>query len=144
MAYIDVIPLEIVKDYLGIDDTSRDREITRMIDSACRYIEKYTNVMLIEREKDYFNTNGCIYVYDYPINTESDLQTRKSTYSVYDAKEITLSVGYELATDVPSDLVDAGLQIIDSWFYAGEKETTTSKIPQGAIMILDLYKRFIV
>lgn len=144
MAYIDVIPLEIVKDYLGIDDTSRDREITRMIDSACRYIEKYTNVMLVEREKDYFNTNGCIRVYDYPINTESELQEVKSTYSLYSTDSITLSVGYELATEVPSDLVDAGLQIIDNWFYASENRTNANVLPMGAKMILDLHKRFII
>lgn len=144
MAYIDVIPLEIAKDYLGVDDTARDAEITRMIKSACIYIERYTNVILVEKEQTYTSSNGCVRVYDYPINTVSDLSTIKSTYTLYDTDSIDLSVGYELATDVPSDLVDAGLQIIKGWFYDSEKRTNTASLPMDAKMILNLYRRFIV
>lgn len=144
MAYIDVIPLEIVKDYLGIDDTARDTEITRMITSACLYIEKYTNIILVEQEKTYIDSNGCIRVYDYPINTISDVSTVKATYTLYEVESIDLSVGYEVATDVPSDIVDAGLQIIDNWFYSSETRTNPNILPMGAKMILDQYKRFII
>lgn len=144
MAYIEVIPLSIARDYLGVDDTFRDQEITRMINSACRYIENYTNIILVECTKTYENSTNCLRVYDFPINTVSDLETKKSTYSIYDTDSIDLSVGYKFATDVPSDIVDAGLQIIDSWFYDSEKRTNSNKIPMDAKMILDLYRRFIV
>jgi len=143
MAYIDVVPLEIAKDYLGIDDTSRDAEITRMINSACIYVEKYTNIILVSTDKTYYREGRDIMVYDYPINTVDENEQKRANYSIFNTDVVELNVGYELATDVPTDIVDAVLQIVSSWFYASEEKTSMG-IPKGAKMILDLNKRFIL
>ena len=69
MAYLTVIPLADAKTYLGVDDTSRDAEITRMIEAALALLEKRTNHIMVVGNKDYFYEDGCVRVYDYPINT---------------------------------------------------------------------------
>ena len=55
MAYIDVLPLATVKQYLRIDDTltEDDTQLTRMIESALKYIEKHTNIHVVAKDKDY-------------------------------------------------------------------------------------------
>ena len=70
MAYIDVISLERAKNYLRIDTTltDDDAEITAMINGACSYIEKRTNLIFYPRNKVY--KGSCqVKVYDYPINS---------------------------------------------------------------------------
>jgi hypothetical protein len=154
MVYIDVIPLETAKTYLGIDDTARDVEITRMINSACVYIEKYTNVLLADREQTYyFDDNNCVRVYDFPINSLTSpanaVRTRRGTYSFYStstssATELVLNVGYSVVADVPSDIVEAALEIIAVWFFSSEKRNDTSLIPMSIKQVLDLHKRFLL
>ena len=154
MVYIDVIPLETAKTYLGIDDTARDVEITRMINSACGYIEKYTNVLLVDREQTYyFDDNNCVRVYDFPINSLTSpvnaVRTRRGTYSFYStstssATELVLNVGYSVVADVPSDIVEAALEIIGVWFFSSEKRNDTSLIPMSIKQVLDLHKRFLL
>jgi hypothetical protein len=154
MVYIDVIPLETAKTYLGIDDTARDVEITRMINSACGYIEKYTNVLLVDREQTYyFDDNNCVRVYDFPINSLTSpanaVRTRRGTYSFYStstssATELVLNVGYSVVADVPSDIVEAALEIIGAWFFSSEKRNETSLIPMSIKQVLDLHKRFLL
>lgn len=154
MVYIDVIPLETAKTYLGIDDTARDVEITRMINSACGYIEKYTNVLLVDREQTYyFDDNNCVRVYDFPINSLTSpvnaVRTRRGTYSFYStstssATELVLNVGYSVVADVPSDIVEAALEIIAVWFFSSEKRNDTSLIPMSIKQVLDLHKRFLL
>lgn len=154
MVYIDVIPLETAKTYLGIDDTARDVEITRMINSACGYIEKYTNVLLVDREQTYyFDDNNCVRVYDFPINSLTSpvnaVRTRRGTYSFYSTStssvtELVLNVGYSVVADVPSDIVEAALEIIAVWFFSSEKRNDTSLIPMSIKQVLDLHKRFLL
>ena len=71
MAYLDIIPLSDAKVYLRIDDdlTEDDNQITRMINASLSYIERYTNVILYDRDKEYRLINGCVRVYDYPVNS---------------------------------------------------------------------------
>lgn len=152
MSYIDVITLETAKTYLGIDDTARDSEITRMINSACSYMENYTNLILSEKEQTYyFDDNKCVRVYDFPINSLTSplnaVRTRRGSYSFYststsEATELVLNVGYTNASDVPSEIIEAGLQIISVWFFSSEKRNDTSIIPINIKQILDQHKRF--
>ena len=154
MSYIDVITLETAKTYLGIDDTARDSEITRMINSACSYIEKYTNLILSDKDQTYyFDDNNCVRVYDFPINSLTSplnaVRTRRGSYSFYSTStpsitELVLNVGYSSALDVPSEIIDAGLQIIAVWFFSSEKRNDTSIIPMNIKQILDQYKRFLL
>lgn len=148
MAYTDVISLAKAKDYLGVNDTSRDTEITRMIESALKYLEKRTNVLMDARNKVYNLIDGCVSVYDAPINTlDSNLsatvtRTNKGLYSIYkdtddDATTITLNVG---SNTVDSDLVEAGYMLIEHYFNEGDKNI----IPQSVENIIAVNKRFIL
>lgn len=148
MAYTDVISLEDAKDYLGIDDTSRDTEITRMITSALKYLEKRTNIIMGVKDKEYILTNGCVRVYDYPINTlDSSLDStvtrkKKSLYSIYsdsdlDNDTITLNVG---SSEVDSDLVEAGYMVLEHFFEEGER----TAIPKAVEDIIGTHRRFIL
>lgn len=71
MAYIDVITLASAKLYLRVDDTltEDDAQITNMISSALKYVEKYTQVLVFARSKTYRMINGFVRVYDFPINS---------------------------------------------------------------------------
>ena len=154
MAYIDVITLQTAKDYLGVDDTARDPEITRMINSACLYIENYTRVIIAARaETYYFDNNGCVRVYDFPINSLTSpanaVRTRRGTYSFYSTPttsetELVLNIGYVTPSDVPSTIVDAALQIIGVWFYGSEKQNNTGVMPMNINQLLDQHKRFLL
>ena len=150
MAYLTVIPLADAKAYLGVDDTSRDAEITRMINAALSYIEKETNIIMVVGDKTYRLKDGCARIYDSPINTlDSELAstvTREyfTNYSVYTDtnaanKTLTLNVG---STTVDPELVEAGYQIIDYFFH--NKEGDKTNIPESARLIIDKNRRFLL
>ncbi len=155
MAYLDVITLATAKNYLGIDDTltEDDNDITRMIKGALRYIENFTNVMIYARDKDYIVNNYECRVYDYPINTvnTSDLTaTKKPKYTLYTTNDssvdaVSINVGYATASDVPSDLIDVALEIIELNYY-GEKERGAAKKELSDLSkeVLYQYKRFYI
>ncbi len=71
MAYIDVISLANAKLYLRVDDTLTEdnAQITNMISVALKYVEDYTQILVFDRDKTYRMINGCVRVYDYPINS---------------------------------------------------------------------------
>lgn len=157
MAYTDIISLETAKTFLGVDDTSRDAEITAMINAALSYIERNTNHIMGTQDKSYLLIDGCVRVYDYPINTlDGDLattvtRTKKPLYSIYEDtntenKTITLNVG---ADTIPDDLLQAGLLLID--FFFNEKETgnrlytlDTTRFPVAIEQIIANNRRFIL
>jgi hypothetical protein len=154
MAYLDIISLDTAKDYLGVDDSSRDDEITSMIKAALSFIERHTNYIMDAQDKTYKLRDRCVRVYDYPINTddgdldESVTRTDMVLYSIYEdtstAKTITLNVG---GTTIPDDLIQAGLLLVD--FYFNEKEIggrlytlDTTKFPVAAMNLIESNKRF--
>jgi hypothetical protein len=157
MAYLDIIPLADAKVYLRIDDTltEDDLHITRMINAALSYVEKYTNHILFARDIDYRLINGCVRVHDYPFNAyvtpvEADFDEVENkvlhtnyTYGT-DNGTITLNMGYSAVTDVPQELVEVAYEIIESLYY--EKDTNKSidgRVSAISKMMLDQYKRFI-
>ena len=154
MAYLDIIPLADAKVYLRIDDdlTEDDAQITRMINGALSYIERYTNVILVAENKYYRLIDGFVRVYDYPINSEitADLVVENKTlYNNYclgtDNALIGLNVGYTDVTDIPQELVEVAYEIIELMYY--EKETNKShlnSLSSLSTMILNDYKRFII
>lgn len=150
MPYTDIISLEDAKDYLGVDDTSRDTEISRMIKSALYFMEKKTQHYLLPIDKVYNYKNNCARVYDYPINTSitEDVEVC-SGYSIYtesdsDIKTITLNVGYEEVSDIPEDLVEAGYIMLKFFFYEQEKLEEKGRVPMIVQEIINEYKRFII
>lgn len=147
MDYLDAISLADAKTYLGVDDTSRDTEITRMIKSAITFIEKRTNHILVEQTKTYIFRKGCVRVYDYPIvsttNTTST-NTVHNGYSIYldsTADDIDFVLGYDALTDVPSELVEACYMMLKFFFFEQEG---TGKIPIAVQDIIDANKRFLL
>lgn len=154
MAYLDIIPLADAKIYLRIDDdlTEDDAQITRMIKGALEYVEKWTNYILFARDKEYRLIDGCVKVYDYPINSEvtSDLESENKTlytnYTLGTSNDlITLNVGYADVNDIPQSLIEVAYEIIELMYY--EKETNKSHLTDLSSLsksILNNYKRFII
>jgi hypothetical protein len=150
--YTDVISLEQAKLYLRIDDgqTVTDDEITQMINSSLSFIEKRTNHIFKTLDKVYYKDCALVQqvkVYDYPIdNSETDLDiVYRQLYAIVPTVNdmVTLTIGYTSVDDIPSELIDAALQIIKVWFYEGEKQTNTTLIPLSVIQAIDVNRRFI-
>ena len=158
MAVLDIISLEEAKNYLRVDDTltEDDNYIQRIINAAIGYIEQYTNVLMYDRQKDYLMIDGCVTVYDYPINgivsptptTDVDVEqlTLYNNY-VYGSTTTTLSlnVGYENSANVPQDLIGVAYEVIDLLYYEHETGKTLDKdLSSLSRNILNQHKRFLV
>ncbi len=153
--YTDVISLEQAKLYLRIDDdqTVTDDEITQMINSALSFIEKRTQHIFKTQNKVYYKDCALVQkatVYDYPINNPEGegyvdgivYKTNKAIVPTVNDM-VTLNVGYDDVEDIPSELIDAALQIIKVWFYEAEKQVNTSLIPLSVMQAIDVNRRFI-
>lgn len=150
--YTDVISLEQAKLYLKIDDGQdiTDDEITGMINSALSYIEKRTNHIFKTRDKVYYKDCALVQqvkVYDYPIDnsvTELDI-TYRPLYAIVPTVNdmVTLTIGYESLEDIPVELIDCALQIINFWFYNSETKNALNTIPDFVMANIDLNRRFI-
>lgn len=149
MAYIDVITLDRAKNYLRIDTTltDDDAEITAMINGACSYIEKRTNLIFYPRNKVY--KGSCqVKVYDYPINsivtTPTPFAYEQPMFTVYpDVKTVELNVGFVDPNDIPDELIQACLQMIKVWYYESEKQVNTTLIPESVKEAIALNQRFV-
>lgn len=147
MTHLEVIPLIEAKDYLGLDDDSRDGEVTRMIKSAIRWVEKRTNHILVARTKTYDLENGCARIYDYPYTLPANFtQELKSAYAIVtsddeETESIELALGYDTLVEIPDDLVECAYLILKFFFYEQEGN---GRIPLAAEEIVDYYKRYIV
>lgn len=157
MAYTDIISLSDAKIYLRIDDTltEDDNDIIRMINASLRYVEKYTNVLVYARDKNYLVEQGLLKVYDYPINTDLDTLTdytveRKGLYTNIcannaDTFDLTLDVGYLYSDGVPQELLEVAYELIDLYYY-GEKDgkPIDKKLSELSIDALNQNKRFFI
>jgi hypothetical protein len=150
--YTDVISLEQAKLYLKIDEgqTVTDDEITGMINSALSYIEKRTNHIFKTRDKVYFKDCALVQqvkVYDYPIdNTETELDIiYRPLYAIVPTvnNTVTLTTGYTSVDDIPSELIDSALQLINFWFYNSETKNAMNTIPDFVLSNIDLNRRFL-
>lgn len=149
--YTDVISLEQAKLYLKIDDGQdiTDDEITGMINSALSFIEKRTNHIFKTREKVYFKDCALVQqvkVYDYPIDNidELDIQYRP-LYAIVPTVNnmVTLTTGYSSIDDIPSELIDCALQLINFWFYNSETKNAMNSVPDFILSNIDINRRFL-
>jgi len=148
VSYLDVISLQNAKVHLGVDDTSRDTEIQRMIKSSLAYLERRTNYILYDRDREYHYNNGCVRVYDFPINSTTDTthaKKVKTLYTVYNENDtniesITLNVGYANAIDIPDDILDTGYAILECLFEGGK----TSELSETIEDMINHLKRFVI
>jgi hypothetical protein len=150
--YTDVISLEQAKLYLKIDDgqTVTDNEITGMINSALSFIEKRTNHIFKTRDKVYFKDCALLQqvkVYDYPIdNSETELDIiYMNLYAIVPTVNnmVTLTVGYENVEDIPAELIDSALQLINFWFYNSETKNAMNTVPDFVMQNIDVNRRFL-
>ena len=149
MSYLSVITLERAKNYLRIDTTltDDDAEITAMINSACSYIEKRTNLIFYPRNKTY--KGACqVKVYDYPINSivtdPAPFAYEQPMFTIYpDVKTVELNVGFVDPNDIPDELIQACLQMLHVFYYESEKQINTTLIPESVKEAIDLNRRFI-
>ena len=149
MAFIDVVTLAEAKAYLRVDDgfTADDSLITLLINVSGDYIEKYTNHLLYARDKTYQFYDGCVRVYDYPINSQVSTDTVESDvlslYTLYEGDdEVTLNVGYDVA-DVPPMLKIKMLEVIDA-MYNGNDNASITNISNDLFESITLYRRFML
>ncbi len=154
MAYLDVIPLATAKEYLKVDVgfSADDNQITRMISSALRKIEKQTQHISYARDESYLVKNGSAIVWDYPINSVVDPAeyTEEVNYlnTCYDfgsadVEFVTLNVGYADPNDFPEELKDAALEMIDAMYYANSDDRKKD-ISQLAKDSINENRRFII
>lgn len=151
-SYTDVISLAKAKLYLKIDtgQTETDAEITQMIGSALSYIEKRTNHIFKTRNKLYYKDCALVQqvkVYDYPIDntvTLLDIEYRP-TYAIVPTvnDKVTLTIGYSSINDIPTELIDCALGIINFWFYNSETKGADNSIPDFINATIDQNRRFI-
>lgn len=149
MGYLDVITLELAKNYLRIDSdlTEDDVDITSMINASLRYVEQRTRHFMYARDVVY-NGSCQVKVYDYPINSivtdPAPWFITRSLYTIYpDVKTVTLNVGYETSEKVPDVFIQSALQIIKVWYYEAEKQVNSQMIPISVTEALDVEKRFL-
>ena len=150
--YLDVISLAQAKLYLKIDtlQTETDDEITSMINSSLSFIEKRTNHIFKTRNKVYYKDCALVQqvkVYDYPIDNTVILLdiTYRPLYAIVPTVDdyVTLTIGYTDLEDIPSELIDAALQLIKVWFYESEKQSNTTLIPLSVMEAIDVNRRFV-
>lgn len=149
--YTDIISLEQAKLYLKIDEgqTETDNEITQMITSALSYIEKRTNHIFKTRDKVYYKDCALVQqvkVYDYPIDNVNDLAiTYRPLYAIVPTVNdvVTLTIGYKNVEDIPTELIDCALGIINFWFYNSETKGADNSIPDFLAANIDNNRRFV-
>lgn len=156
MAYIDVLTLAQAKTFLRIDDTlsDDDAQITQMIKSALSTIERRTNVLVYARSKSYLFQDYEVRVYDFPINSltspSNAVLIEKELHSIYTTNNtanlrLVLNVGYANPLDVPSELIDAALQLVKYMYYEAETNTASKgNIPYWIQEMINQHKRFII
>jgi len=138
---------------LRVDDTLTEdnNAITRMINASLSYIENWTGVYMFARLKDYILVDGCVRVYDHPINTLIDpveanveIKTlyRNYTYGT-DTSTLSLNIGYDDANNVPDDLKEVAFEIIDLMYNDdGETGPMEKRLSSLSTDILNRHKRF--
>ena len=158
MAYIDVLPLATVKNFLRLDagQTEDDADITNMISAALNLIEIRTGHIAYSRNIDYENFgDNIIRIYDYPITAyvdpvSTDLVSNQARpgYRLIqvegDVDTLTATVGYA-ADEFPTPLLEAAKQLIKEWYFGQDKEAATALIMSDNVkQILASWRRFIL
>lgn len=148
--YTDVISLETAKLYLKVDvgQTETDAEITQIINSSLSYIEKRTNHIFKSKSKLYYKDCALVEqvkVYDFPIqNAPAETQIRPLYSTVPTVGSfVDLEIGYTNIEDIPTELIDCALAIINFWFYNSETKGADNSIPKFVEMAIDQNRRFI-
>jgi len=142
---LDVLPLAEVKLFVSVDFDDYDVQLTRQINAAVSYVEKYTNVMLYSRIKDYTITGCSLEVYDYPFGLVGATipKSRQNILSttVYGSPGDTFQalVGYLTVDEVPSELIEACYKIVLYLFE--NRDIYTAGLPWDIQMLMNPFVR---
>jgi len=134
--YLDILPLELAKKFLRVDGNDFDDQIELLIESSCKTFEMKTEHFLAQRVKNAYQ--GKRY-YWFPINVEEDIDVKGLYFTAQ--KDLEITVGYEDANDVPQDIKDAILKMVQGKFLAEEKNEFYTASDEVSTTI-NLYKRF--
>lgn len=147
--YTDIISLERAKIYLKIDSlqTETDNEIISMINSSLSFIEKRTGHIFKTKTKTFYSCAlvESVIVYEFPIiDAPTGTQVRQLNAIVPTVNgSVTLELGYADLEDIPSELIDAALQLLKVWFYESETQSNTTLIPLSVMQAIDVNRRFV-
>jgi len=134
--YLDILPLELAKKFLRIDGNDFDDQIELLIESSCKTFEMKTEHFLAQRVKNAYQ--GKRY-YWFPINIQEDIEVKGLYFKAQ--KDLEIIVGYKDANDVPADIKDAILKMVQGKFLAEEKNEFYTLSDEVSTTI-NLYKRF--
>lgn len=144
--YNDIISLAQAKLYLKVDElqTVTDDEITNMINSSLSFIEKRTGHIFKTKNKTYYGSDTVV-VYDYPIIEAPEGTEVRALNSIVPTVNgsVTLELGYTDVEDIPSELIDAALQMINFWFYNSETQNAMNTVPDFVLTNIDINRRFV-
>lgn len=144
MTALDILPLEDVKAFVNVDFDDYNAQLTRHINSAVSFIEKYTNVMLYNRNVTY-TLRGCsMEIYDSPfafIGTAPKNRENALSITVYGEKGdvISASVGYSSVDDVPPELIEACYKMVLYLFE--NRDIYTAGLPWDLQVLINPYVR---
>lgn len=144
MTALDILPLEDVKAFVNVDFDDYNAQLTRHINSAVSFIEKYTNVMLYNRNVTY-TLNGCsLEIYDAPfafIGTEPKHKQNALSITVYGTSGdvISASIGYNSLAEVPGELVEACYKVVLYLFE--NRDIYTAGLPWDLQLLINPYVR---
>ena len=151
MAYSSIISLQEAKNYLRVDEdfTDDDLSIQAMLKSAIRYVENFTPHYFFAKDVQKIIIDSKVRVYDFPLNSlvsptenvESKIYPTWTEYTVTDSSltHITVNVGYEASADVPEELKQVVLFLLDMYYYGKE-----GGLPQYHIETLNFHRRFVI
>lgn len=160
---LDVITLEQAKNWLVVDFPDADEIITRNIQTAVAWVEKYTNYYLYQRPVTIPVTSCKTAISLYPIAdiimkdgnqnvvTPVIYQGALKTYVVYGASTglwittnvgqnvITLNAGFTNPSNIPSPLLDACYKLI-TYLYEN-RDAYSSVLPVDIQLLLNEFRR---
>lgn len=159
---LDVITLDQAKDWLVVDFSDADEIITRNIQTAVAWVEKYTNYYLYQRAVTIPVTSCKTAISLYPIadivmkNRNGDIvtpviyQSALKTYVVYGASTglwvtnvgqnvVTLNAGFTNPSDIPPPLIDACYKLI-TYLYEN-RDAYSSTLPVDIQLLVNQFRR---
>lgn len=153
MTPLDIISLEQAKAELvmtGIDD--RDAEITRLIETAIAWVEKYTSYYLYQRNLSFTAYGYETFLPFYPI-TVTGVTYEGEPYTKYKEKlyplelrvtappqsTIEATVGFANVSDIPPPLIEAAYKLIVYLF--NNKDIYMATLPMDVQVLLNQFRR---
>lgn len=151
MNALDVISLDSAKKWLQIHegDDYDDVHIQRLIKTAVNWVEQYTSYRLYQRLETITAIAYDTYLAQYPIEISAVTadytvtnEPTKVKISAPIGTSITLLVGYDDVTDIPSPLVDGCYKLI-TYLYQN-RDAYSYPMPTDIQMLINQYRRAII